>query len=168
MISSLSLPKLGCACVCVLELRGLDGDCVCVWRGSGVGGWGGRAVGQLSVKPNKSFRLSTICMRWRKKGPVICWMTHPGPTPFPPPLTPPYIHPPPPHLICMCMACAVRCTIGGSGAPVSSSGPNTEAIVWACRCLGSHAAPSAASGRWEGAGRRPWQEWEESGGVRLG
>lgn len=149
MISSLSLPKLCMHVYVCFGVKGLRQTCVC----GEVESWGcERGVGgggeQLSVKPNKSFGLSRFACGGAKKGPVICWMTHSDPTPPTPP--DPSLHPPP-HLICMCMACPARCTIGGLGAPVSSSGPNTEAIVWACRCLGSHAAPSAASRRW-GAG----------------
>lgn len=153
MISSLSLAKLwamrDCACVSLcFGAEGLDGDGR--GRGGERGGWGGGGRAAVSETKQK-FQTQQICMRRRKS---CRHLLDDAPQPDPP--DPPSSSA---DLICMCMACAARCTIAGSGAPVSSSGPHTEPIVWACRCLGRHAAPSAASRRWGGG---PWQEWEES------
>lgn len=105
--------------------------CVCVLVLRGLEGWGGGSRG-LSVKLTKVSDSADL--HWRRKCPSSAqWC------PCCPSSSRPHLH--------------VYGAAHNSGArgPVSSSGPHREPIVSACRCLRSHAAPSAASCRWGSA-----------------
>lgn len=176
MISSLSLSKTLhvwlCLCVC-FGVEGLGQRlCVCVClEGATVGGVGGRAVGQLSVKPNKSFRLSTFACGGAKS-PRHLLDDAPGARPLPPPLTPPSIL----LLPLTSSACVWRAL---RGAQWAARGPLSAPAVPTLSPLSGPADVSAATphhlplragggGGGRGTSGRSRQEWRVEWGGRLG